>query len=109
MKHIKLADPLINPVFELTYDMQLHYVCTSYSTARITDFTSGWVTVPLVSLLTNLVCTFINYHSTFINISLCKCLIIHEHNYIHINFIEGSNSEPVQISSMYIIHNITSM
>jgi hypothetical protein len=34
MKHIKLTDPLINPVFELTYDMQLQHVCASYTTTR---------------------------------------------------------------------------
>jgi len=61
-----------NPIFELTSDVQSHHMSpTPYrqNSYRILDFSREWFTVQSVSLLTNLVCTFINYCFTFLNIS----------------------------------------
>ena len=60
------------PIFELTSDIQSHHMSvTPYHQTSywIIDFSCEWFTVQTVSLLTNLVYSFINYHFTFLNIS----------------------------------------
>jgi hypothetical protein len=61
-----------NPIFELTSDIQSHLMSpVSYrqNSYQILDFSCEWFTVQSVPLLTNLVCTFINYCFTFLSIS----------------------------------------
>jgi hypothetical protein len=58
---------------QINYAVQVYHACmhvTSYlqTSSQIFDFISELFTVQTVSSLTTLVCTFINHHSTFLNI-----------------------------------------